>query len=167
MDLKKKLDQYRLSKKLIDKCRKNGFRLTIAESCTGGLISSAITAVPGSSDIFESSFVTYSNKAKINFLGVSLKTLNLFGAVSEQVVIEMIKGLKEKTNSDIFLAISGIAGPGGFSEEKPEGLVWVSYSLKSNDIKTIKLSFGAIGRELVREKSTTQSLKLLLSLFKN
>ena len=153
-----------LAKQLINKCREKNYKLAIAESCTGGLISSAITSIPGSSDIFECSFITYSNRSKKKILNVSENKLNLFGAVSKEVVIDMINGLRKNTNSDILLAISGIAGPGGGTINKPEGLVWVSYALKNNVIKTSKLEFGPIGRDLVREKSTIQSLKFLLSL---
>ena len=156
-----------LARLLINKCKAKNYKLSIAESCTGGLISSVITSVPGSSDIFDCSFITYSNRSKKKFLNVSENNLNLFGAVSKEVVIDMINGLKKNTNSDILLAISGIAGPGGGAINKPEGLVWVSYALKNNVIKTSKLEFGPIGRDLVREKSTKQSLKFLLSLFEN
>ena len=157
----------KLTKELINKCRARNYKLAVAESCTGGLISSAITSVPGSSDIFECSFITYSNQSKKKFLNVSENNLNLFGAVSKEVVIDMIKGLKKNTNSDILLAISGIAGPGGATINKPEGLVWISYGLENDVVKTSKLEFGAIGRDLVREKSTLQSLKLLISLFED
>ena len=153
-----------LAKQLINKCRAKNYKLAIAESCTGGLISSAITSVPGSSDIFECSFITYSNRSKKKILNVSENNLNLYGAVSKEVVIDMINGLRKNTNSDILLAISGIAGPGRGAINKPEGLVWVSYALKNNVIKTSKLEFGPIGRDLVREKSTIQSLKFLISL---
>ena len=154
-----------LAKQLINKCKAKNYKLAIAESCTGGLISSVITSVAGSSDVFECSFITYSNRSKKKILNVSDNNLNLYGAVSEEIVIDMIKGLRKKTRSDILLAISGIAGPGGGTINKPEGLVWVSYALKNNVIKTSKLEFGPIGRDLVREKSTIQSLKFLLSLF--
>ena len=153
-----------LAKQLIKKCRAKNYKLAIAESCTGGLISSVITSVPGSSDIFECSFITYSNRSKKKILNVSENNLNLYGAVSKEVVIDMINGLRKNTNSDILLAISGIAGPGGGAINKPEGLVWISYALKNNVIQTSKLEFGPIGRDLVREKSTIQSLKFLLSL---
>ena len=153
-----------LAKQLINKCKPKNYKLAIAESCTGGLISSVITSVAGSSDVFECSFITYSNRSKKKILNVSDNNLNLYGAVSEEIVIDMIKGLRKKTRSDILLAISGIAGPGGGTINKPEGLVWVSYALKNNVIKTSKLEFGPIGRDLVREKSTIQSLKFLLSL---
>ena len=164
MALIKMLNLYELAKQLIDKCRENNYKLAVAESCTGGLISSVITSIPGSSDIFDCGFITYSNNSKKKILNVSENHLNLFGAVSEEVVVEMINGLRKKTDSDIFLAISGIAGPGGGTINKPEGLVWLSYALKNNIVKTSKLEFGPIGRDLVREKSTIQSLKLLLSL---
>lgn len=153
-----------LAKQLINKCRAKNYKLAIAESCTGGLISSVITSVPGSSDVFECSFITYSNSSKKKILNVSENNLNLYGAVSKEVVIDMINGLRKNTNSDILLAISGIAGPGGGAINKPEGLVWVSYALKNNVIKTSKLEFGPIGRDLVRENSAIQSLKFLLSL---
>tara|TARA_X000000368_G_scaffold364214_1_gene309782 strand:- start:1087 stop:1590 length:504 start_codon:yes stop_codon:yes gene_type:complete len=161
------LNLYELANQLIDKCRVNNYKLAIAESCTGGLISSVITSVPGSSDIFDCSFITYSNKSKKKFLNVSENVLNSFGAVSQEVVVEMITGLRKKTGSDILLAISGIAGPGGGTNNKPEGLVWISYALKNSLIKTSKIEFGPIGRELVREKSTIHSLKFLLSLLED
>ena len=153
-----------LARLLINKCKAKNYKLSIAESCTGGLISSVITSVPGSSDIFDCSFITYSNRSKKKFLNVSENNLNLFGAVSKEVVIDMINGLKKNTDSDVLLAISGVAGPGGGTINKPEGLVWISYALKNNIVNTSKLEFGPIGRDLVREKSTIQSLKFLLSL---
>ena len=153
-----------LARLLINKCKAKNYKLSIAESCTGGLISSVITSVPGSSDIFDCSFITYSNRSKKKFLNVSENNLNLFGAVSKEVVIDMINGLKKNTDSDVLLAISGVAGPGGGTINKPEGLVWISYALKNNIVNTSKLEFGPIGRNLVREKSTIQSLKFLLSL---
>ena len=153
-----------LARLLINKCKAKNYKLSIAESCTGGLISSVITSVPGSSDIFDCSFITYSNRSKKKFLNVSESNLNLFGAVSKEVVIDMINGLKKNTDSDVLLAISGVAGPGGGTINKPEGLVWISYALKNNIVNTSKLEFGPIGRDLVREKSTIQSLKFLLSL---
>ena len=153
-----------LASEIINKCRSKKFKISVAESCTGGLISSIITSLPGSSDVFECGFITYSNNSKRKFLNVSQNTLSLYGAVSEEVVIEMISGLKLNTQSDILLAISGIAGPGGGTKDKPEGLVWISYAFKNNNIKTAKQNFGPIGRELVREKSSIESLKYLLSL---
>lgn len=167
MDLSYKLELYELAKELIKECRTRKFKLSVAESCTGGLISSIITSIPGSSDIFECSFITYSNNSKSKFLNVSSNTLNLYGAVSEEVVIEMINGLKFNTKSDILLAISGIAGPGGATKDKPEGLIWISYALKNRKVRTSKLNLGPIGRELVRLESSIISLKNLISLLRN
>ena len=164
MNSNNSLKLYELASEIINKCRSKKFKISVAESCTGGLISSIITSIPGSSDVFECGFITYSNNSKRKFLNVSQNTLNLYGAVSEEVVIEMISGLKLRTQSDILLAISGIAGPGGGSKDKPEGLVWISYALKNNNIKTSKKKYGPIGRQLVREKSSIESLKYLLSL---
>ena len=164
MDSVKMIVNNQLARLLINKCKAKNYKLSIAESCTGGLISSVITSVPGSSDIFDCSFITYSNRSKKKFLNVSENNLNLFGAVSKEVVIDMINGLKKNTDSDVLLAISGVAGPGGGTINKPEGLVWISYALKNNIVNTSKLEFGPIGRDLVREKSTIQSLKFLLSL---
>ena len=164
MNSNNSLKLYELSSEIINKCRSKKFKISVAESCTGGLISSIITSIPGSSDVFECGFITYSNNSKRKFLNVSQNTLGLYGAVSEQVVIEMISGLKLRTQSDILLAISGIAGPGGGTKDKPEGLVWISYAFKNNNIKTAKQKYGPIGRKLVREKSSIESLKYLLSL---
>ena len=167
MDSVKMFINNELARLLINKCKAKNYKLSIAESCTGGLISSVITSVPGSSDIFDCSFITYSNRSKKKFLNVSENNLNLFGAVSKEVVIDMINGLKKSTDSDVLLAISGVAGPGGGTINKPEGLVWISYALKNNIVNTSKLEFGPIGRDLVREKSTIHSLKFLLSLLRD
>ena len=164
MNSNNSLKLYELASEIINKCRSKKFKISVAESCTGGLISSIITSIPGSSDVFECGFITYSNNSKRKFLNVSQNTLGLYGAVSEQVVIEMISGLKLRTQSDILLAISGIAGPGGGTKDKPEGLVWISYAFKNSNIKTAKQKYGPIGRKLVREKSSIESLKYLLSL---
>ena len=164
MNSNNSLKLYELASEIINKCRSKKFKISVAESCTGGLISSIITSIPGSSDVFECGFVTYSNNSKRKFLNVSQNTLSLYGAVSEEVVIEMISGLKLRTQSDILMAISGIAGPGGGTKDKPEGLVWISYAFKNNNINTAKQKYGPIGRKLVREKSSIESLKCLLSL---
>ena len=164
MNSNNSLKLYELASEIINKCRSKKFKISVAESCTGGLISSKITSIPGSSDVFECGFITYSNNSKRKLLNVSQNTLSLYGAVSEEVVIEMISGLKLRTESDILMAISGIAGPGGGTKDKPEGLVWISYAFKNNNIKTAKQKYGPIGRKLVREKSSIDSLKYLLSL---
>tara|TARA_B100000927_G_C16328676_1_gene414397 strand:+ start:144 stop:641 length:498 start_codon:yes stop_codon:yes gene_type:complete len=164
MNSNNSLKLYELASEIINKCRSKKFKISVAESCTGGLISSIITSIPGSSDVFECGFITYSNNSKRKLLNVSQNTLSLYGAVSEEVVIEMISGLKLRTQSDILLAISGIAGPGGGTKDKPEGLVWISYAIKNNNIKTAMQKYGPIGRKQVRVKSSIESLKYLLSL---
>jgi len=108
----------------------NNIKISLAESCTGGLLAKYITDIPGSSNIFDSSIVTYSNEAKIKLLGVKKDIIDQYGAVSKQVAIEMVKGLNKKTTSQLVLAITGIAGPGGGTKEKPVGLVYISLGYK-------------------------------------
>ncbi|MFB3108718.1 MAG: CinA family protein, partial [Candidatus Binatia bacterium] len=104
---------------------KNGWTLALAESCTGGYISHRITRVPGSSDYFKSSAVTYSNEAKMAFLGVKKSTLNRFGPVSRETAIEMAQGIRKKTGANVGMSVTGIAGPDGGSPEIPVGTVWI------------------------------------------
>ena len=131
-----------------------------AESCTGGMLSSAITDIPGSSAIFECGFVTYSNISKMKFLNVNQITLESFGAVSEEVAAEMAIGALKNSKADIAIAITGVAGP-GCSNTKPEGMVCFSVASE----KGIKLNktkqFGPLGRAIVREKATIYGLNLL------
>lgn len=115
--------------------------LTTAESCTGGYLAHRITAIPGSSNYFLGSIIAYSNQIKTNQLNVSSETLDNHGAVSEQTVIEMVKGTLNLLKSDLSIAISGIAGPGGGTPEKPVGTIWLAVGDK-NDIKTVKLQLG-------------------------
>lgn len=116
-----------IAKCLVDLLVENNQTLTTAESCTGGLIASNITRIPGSSAVFEAGFVTYSNRIKTELLRVEEKTLNTHGAVSEAVVLEMARGALNASGSDWAVAVSGIAGPGGGSEEKPVGTVWICW----------------------------------------
>ena len=121
--------------------RENKLTVSTAESCTGGKLASKITSVPGSSDYFPGSIITYSNEAKEKQLGVPGKLLEEYGAVSQQVVESMAESVRIKFNSDYGLATSGIAGPDGGSEEKPVGTIWVAISSK-NGIKSEKLNLG-------------------------
>ena len=131
-----------------------------AESCTGGMLSSAITDIPGSSAIFECGFVTYSNISKMKFLNVNQITLESFGAVSEEVAAEMAIGALKNSKANIAISITGIAGPGG-SNTKPEGMVCFSLAFEK-DIKLTKTKqFGPLGRDIVREKATIYGLNLL------
>jgi len=127
-------DDLRLSQALNNALAEKAKTITTAESCTGGLIASGITSEAGSSDVFHASFITYSNDMKQRMLGVNYETLEAYGAVSEQVVIEMALGAIQQSDSDIAIAVSGVAGPGGGSEEKPVGTVWIAFGGKDNII---------------------------------
>ena len=141
--------------------RARGATVTTAESCTGGMVSAAITDVAGSSDIFHRGFVTYSNAAKQDLLGVRGDTLSRHGAVSQEVVREMAEGARAAADADLAVAISGVAGPGG-SERKPEGMVCFGLASASGTI-TETVQFGALGRANVREAATLRALELLQS----
>ena len=142
-------------------CINKKILISTAESCTGGALAQAITSEPGASKIFNEGFIVYSNNAKIKNLSVSPKTLQNYGAVSEEVAIEMAINCRNITNSTVSVSITGIAGPGG-SENKPEGRVCFGVSFNKKIIsKTIE--FGAIGRENVRIESVKYALKLLIN----
>ena len=131
-----------------------------AESCTGGMLSSAITEIPGSSAIFECGFVTYSNNSKIELLSINKDTLNSYGAVSEEVAGEMAVGAINNSKASLAISITGIAGPGG-SNVKPEGMVCFSIAFE-NEIKlTETKKWGALGRNIIRQKATLHGLRLL------
>lgn len=140
-------------------CQKNA-KLTTAESCTGGGISEAITAISGSSQWFEFGFVTYANSAKQQLLGVSKETLDQYGAVSEQVVKEMAQGAIQQSKADYAVAVSGIAGPDGGTVEKPVGTVWVCWQTPEQ-IWTHKLKLSG-DRQAVRTAAIKKSLQQLL-----
>ena len=131
-----------------------------AESCTGGMLSSAITDIPGSSAIFECGFVTYSNISKMKLLNVNQFTLESFGAVSEEVAAEMAIGALKNSKANIAISITGIAGPGG-SDTKPEGMVCFSVAFEKDIMLTKTKQFGPLGRDIVREKATIYGLNLL------
>lgn len=151
----------KIASQVVEVASKGGKIVTCAESCTGGMVAAALTDIPGSSAIFERGFVTYSNTAKSEMLGVSLQTLNEFGAVSEQVACEMAQGALRSARADVAVAISGIAGPGG-SEFKPEGRV--CYAVATPDqIISETVEHGALGRDKVRGAARDHALQLILS----
>ena len=127
---------HQLSQRLGEQLLQRNWRIATAESCTGGGVAAAITAIPGSSAWFEYGIVSYANAAKEKLLGVSSKTLAREGAVSEAVVIEMARGALTLSGADIAVAISGVAGPSGGSAEKPVGTVWFAWVKKNGKIKT-------------------------------
>ena len=149
-----------LSARLLVAARVAGATITAAESCTGGMVAAAITESAGSSEIFERGFVTYSNAAKTDLLGVSPATLEAHGAVSEEVAAEMATGARQAAGSTLAVAITGIAGPGG-SEHKPEGRVCFALA-DGESCRTETVEFGALGRSEVRAASRDHALTLLI-----
>lgn len=149
---------------LIVFCRGKGFRIVTAESCTGGLVAAVLTEVPGSSDVFDRGFVTYSNAAKAQCLGVALPTIERYGAVSEETAIEMAKGAIANSTADLAIAITGIAGPGGGTEEKPVGLVYFCAARRHGTLYPLVRRYGEIGRSDVRLRAASQALATLRAL---
>lgn len=140
--------------------RARGWRIATAESCTGGMVSAALTDVAGSSDVFERGFVTYTNTAKTEMLGVREATLAAHGAVSEEVAREMALGALVNSDADLAVSITGIAGPGG-SEFKPEGRVCFGLATRAG-CETETIEFGALGRAEVRAAARNHALTRLL-----
>lgn len=145
--------------KLISLAREKQTIIATAESCTGGMVSAALTDIAGSSAVFERGFVTYSNAAKVAMLGVRQTTLDAHGAVSEQVAREMALGAVAHSAANLAVSITGIAGPGG-SEHKPEGRVCFAISM-GDGASTKTVEFGAIGRAEVREAAKDYALSML------
>ncbi|MCZ8133566.1 MAG: CinA family protein [Rhodobacteraceae bacterium] len=137
-----------------------GVRIATAESCTGGLIAGALTDVAGSSDVFERGFVTYSNAAKIEMLGVRQNTLEAVGAVSEEVAREMADGALRASQATLAVSVTGIAGPGG-SEFKPEGRVCFGLAQAGKPTIVETVEFGPLGRAAVRRAAVEHALALL------
>lgn len=142
-----------------------GVKIVTAESCTGGLVAAALTDIPGSSDVVERGFVTYSNQAKIELLGVSPETIASVGAVAEETAIEMATGALGASQAQLAVSITGIAGPGG-SEHKPEGRVCFGIASKDKKAFAETIEFGALGRQIVRSKATDHALAMLLKTLK-
>ena len=134
--------------------------LASAESCTGGMLSTAITDIPGSSTVFECGFVTYSNLSKMRVLGVREETLKTFGAVSEEVAAEMAIGALNNSKANLAISITGIAGPGG-TTAKPAGMVCFSIAFNNKAKLNKTKNFGPLGRNIVRQKATLYGLTLL------
>lgn len=149
-----------LATQIIDKASKSGIMITTAESCTGGMVMAALTDIAGSSAVAERGFVTYSNAAKIQMLGVNLVTLDAHGAVSVEVAAEMARGAVAHSEAQIAVSITGIAGPGG-SEHKPEGRVCFGLA-DAEGVKTETVEFGPLGRDKVRIAARDHALNLLL-----
>ena len=151
-----------MAEKLLQLARAQGVMIATAESCTAGLIAGAITEIAGSSAIFERGFVTYSNLAKREMLGVRAETLLAVGAVSEQVAREMAEGALSRSRARLAVAVTGIAGPGG-SEFKPEGRVCFGLAQIGAATVTETRDFGAIGRSEVRRATVDRALQMLIT----
>jgi nicotinamide-nucleotide amidase len=154
-----------LARRVVDENRAAGRRIATAESCTGGLVAAALTEIAGSSDVFDRSFITYSNEAKMEMLGVSDDILATLGAVSEATAWAMASGALKRSNADVAIAISGIAGPGGGSEKKPVGTVVFARALKDEGAGPVLADthhFGDLGRTEIRRQAALVGLRLLL-----
>lgn len=148
-------------KLLIRDLKARGLRVALAESCTGGMVAAALTGVPGSLDVFERGFVTYSNEAKHEMLGVPLSLLKKYGAVSQEVAEAMAKGALKNSRANVAISVTGIAGPGGGSATKPVGLVHFAGVVKGGKSFSARMNFGAIGRAKIRKRSVEMVLGML------
>lgn len=149
-----------IAARILSAARTTGIRIATAESCTGGMVAAALTDIAGSSDVFDRGFVTYSNDAKIDMLGVQPATLTAYGAVSEPIAQEMADGAATRANVPLAVSITGIAGPGG-SEFKPEGRVCFGLARRGMPTRTETVEFGPLGRAAVRAAATEYALSLL------
>ncbi|MEQ1617320.1 MAG: CinA family protein [Terricaulis sp.] len=145
---------------LLERCRASGLRIATAESCTGGLIAAALTAIPGSSDVFERGFVTYSNEAKTEMLRVPAALIAARGAVSAEVALAMAEGALEHSCADIAVAVTGVAGPGGGTGTKPVGVVHIAVARRGGLLVHEQCQFGDVGRDEVREASIWRALEM-------
>ncbi len=155
-----------IAAKVVDALRIKGWKLATAESCTGGMVAAAITDVAGSSDVFDRGFVTYSNLSKAEMLGVVPTMISTHGAVSDQVAKAMAEGALLYSKAQISVSITGVAGPGGGSVEKPVGLV--HFSVAANGLSTAhyEIKFGDIGRSQVRLQARDLALRMVLDQLK-
>jgi nicotinamide-nucleotide amidase len=152
----------KLTQRLAELLLQRGQRICTAESCTGGLIAKTFTDLAGSSEWFDRGFVTYSNQAKIDMLGVSADTLELYGAVSQQVAAEMAAGAVQHSQAQVSIAVSGIAGPGGGSELKPVGTVWFGFASDGRVSTETRLFDG--NRDAVRQSSLHFAIETMLKI---
>ncbi len=151
-----------LATALLAACRETKIMVATAESCTGGLVAGAITDIAGSSGIFDRGFVTYSNAAKMEMLGVNGATLETYGAVSAPTAIEMARGALEHSRADIAVSVTGVAGPGGGTAEKPVGLVHFACARRGGGTARAEQRFGPLSRDEIRTASVLHALNMLI-----
>ena len=156
-------DLLALAAELLDAARARGDLIATAESCTGGLVAAALTAIPGASDVFERGFVTYSNAAKSEMLGVPFWLIERHGAVSEDVARAMAGGALTHSQASLAVSVTGIAGPDGGTPDKPVGLVYFAAGRRDGPIWDERMEFGDVGREEIRRLSVERALRLLRS----
>jgi nicotinamide-nucleotide amidase len=143
---------------VIARLRELRLKLAIAESCTGGLLGERITNIPGSSDVFLGGIIAYDNAVKLNLLGVNARTIERVGAVSEEVALEMAAGVKKQLQADVGISVTGIAGPGGGTPEKPVGLVWIAVDASETKARR----FHLIGdRTEIRQRAAQAALEMV------
>jgi len=150
-----------LAEEILDRARARGVMIATAESCTGGLVSAALTDIAGSSAVMDRGFVTYTNEAKQDLLGVQPQTLERFGAVSSQTAGEMAAGALARSQAAVAVSITGVAGPAGGTADKPVGLVWFGLAQAGRDTRTLERRFGDVGRARVRALSVETALTVL------
>ena len=155
----------KLSKKVVKLLIKKKLKISFAESCTGGLLSSSITSISGSSKVFNLSFVTYSNSSKIKILKIPPQTIKKYGAVSHETCKSMVNNLYKISKTGISLSITGIAGPNGGSKSKPVGLVFIGIK-KSNKIETFEYFFRKKSRIFIQKATVNKALNLILRFIK-
>lgn len=151
------------AERLLSLLRAKGLKIATAESCTGGLIAGLLTEIPGSSDVVDRGFVTYSNAAKMAMLSVPQATLDAVGAVSRETALAMAAGAIANSLADISVAVTGVAGPGGGSAEKPVGLVHLAVQRRGAAARHFEARFGDIGRSEVRRATVETALKMLVA----
>ena len=154
-----------LNQKIVSLLKRKKLKIAVAESCTGGMLSSAITSVSGSSKVFTLGLVTYSNQAKINILKVPKKIISKYGAVSVQCCLAMVNNLSKISKAKACISITGIAGPKGGSKQKPVGLVYIGIRV-GKKVMINKCNFKNKGRMFVQKQTVKKTLKLLLKLIK-
>ncbi|MDO3441756.1 CinA family protein [Agrobacterium sp. V1] len=153
-----------LAQRIISDFTARGFMVSTAESCTGGLIAGSLTEIAGSSAVVDRGFVTYTNQAKMDMLGVGAETLTTFGAVSRQTALQMAHGALFRSRADFAVAVTGIAGPGGGSPDKPVGLVHLAAKARSGKILHHEMRYGEIGRTEIRLATVRTALEMLVAL---
>jgi nicotinamide-nucleotide amidase len=151
-------DDADLAAVVLERCRALGYKLAVAESCTGGLLGERLTNIPGSSDVFLGGVIAYHNDVKRNLLGVRTEDLDEYGAVSEQVALQMASGVREKLGADVGVSVTGIAGPGGGTAEKPVGLVWIA--VHASGVKARRFHVGG-DRAEIRQRAAQAALEMV------